>query len=1208
MVKTGTGLVKHKKSNSYSKWDGIKWERVSRLLKGLVFLCLFSCFFPPFGADAKNNPEEDFDELLIYVSLSKYGGKEIPAAIRDEKVYLSLSDLFDFLQIKNGQSDNEMIQGYILNQHDTFTLDYQNGKLTYKEKEHAFPPSSLIKQDDLIYLRSDLFGEIFGLNCSFDFRSLSVALTTQLDLPVFRQMRQEMMRKNLNKLHGTLEADTVYARKKSMAKLQMADWAVSDTRQITSAGGERQVSGMANMTRFNLSLGGEFAHGEVVAHLNVYEGMPLQHRNQFYQWRHVNNDNQLVRQVSAGRINTQSTSTILAPIIGLQVTNASTLRRKSFGSYRITDHTESEWLVELYVNNTLIDFVRADAAGLYTFDVPLIYGNTNIQLKFYGPYGEEHTREQFINIPFNFLPKKELEYTLSAGKVDDEWGNLFSRGSFNYGLSGRVTVGGGVEHLSTLPGKTILPFVQSSVKVSNGILFSGDYMPGVRTRALLNYRNLDISYTRLDKDQKAIVFNYLEERKIALNMPIRKNNFSLFSRLSLTQMVYPNGKFTNAQLLLSGQILGIPTNLTTFGVIRNQQANLHSMVSQTYRLPRNISFMPQVQYNYTAHKVSNVMLRLEKRVSRKGFFNLFYQNNFMFQNYSLGIGFRYDFSFSNMSMQARQSNGQVTLTQTARGSMMYDGNTGHMDFNNKVNVGKGAITVLPFLDLNANGKKDKHETLVSGLKLKVKGGQVQYDKNGESIRITNLTPYEDYILELDKSSFDNIAWRMKNTVVKVRVDPNQFKKIEIPISVMGEAAGMVYFGEGLNGIGRIKMNFYDDRDNFIHSTLTESDGYFSYMELAPGIYRVMPDSVQMQQLGYTFQSGKTTFTITENEEGDYLDDLEFTLHELIPEPAIQDFLHTVKPIYSGELKEEIDWKGEFPSVEKREISVENPKEDREKNGNIPPANSSEAPIQSELSVQDENIDMDGLKEKRRQAVSPPDSMNALRFTLKNSNPALLQNLIGKGLEEQKQAVKSLVEKPAVLPDGSPSGTKGRPREDTALLATGVIYKIQILASELEVPLDHPYYKGIPNISEEYHDGFYKYTHLPTSSPTEAQENLKKMNSLGFKDAFVAEYKEGRRLEYGKSTKSAPTDGIIGRTHPDTHFKIQIRSSDEMLSHDDPVFKGVKEIDFYIHKGQYKYTYGVALNYQEAVVLLGQVRSLGFDDAFIVSFYKKRRLE
>ena len=56
-------------------------------------------------------------------------------------------------------------------------------------------------------------------------------------------------------------------------------------------------------------------------------------------------------------------------------------------------------MVELYVNNVLVDYVKADASGFFTLQVPLVYGNSFIKLKFYGPWGEERYKEQTLTIP-----------------------------------------------------------------------------------------------------------------------------------------------------------------------------------------------------------------------------------------------------------------------------------------------------------------------------------------------------------------------------------------------------------------------------------------------------------------------------------------------------------------------------------------------------------------------------------------------------------------------------------------------------------------------------------------------------------------------------------------------------------------------------------------------------------------------------------------
>ena len=81
--------------------------------------------------------------------------------------------------------------------------------------------------------------------------------------------------------------------------------------------------------------------------------------------------------------------------------------------------------MELYVNNVLVDYVKANASGFFSFEVPLVYGNSDIKLRFYGPWGEERTKIQRITIPFNFLPPKEFEYTVSSGTVEDGSNNLF---------------------------------------------------------------------------------------------------------------------------------------------------------------------------------------------------------------------------------------------------------------------------------------------------------------------------------------------------------------------------------------------------------------------------------------------------------------------------------------------------------------------------------------------------------------------------------------------------------------------------------------------------------------------------------------------------------------------------------------------------------------------------------------------------------------
>ena len=69
----------------------------------------------------------------------------------------------------------------------------------------------------------------------------------------------------------------------------------------------------------------------------------------------------------------------------------------------------------------------------------MVYGNSVVKLRYYGTMGEVRTSEENINIPFNFLPKNQFEYTLTSGIVQDNEKSRFSRANWNFGLNKKIT-------------------------------------------------------------------------------------------------------------------------------------------------------------------------------------------------------------------------------------------------------------------------------------------------------------------------------------------------------------------------------------------------------------------------------------------------------------------------------------------------------------------------------------------------------------------------------------------------------------------------------------------------------------------------------------------------------------------------------------------------------------------------------------------------
>lgn len=859
-------------------------KRVVFLLAA-YFLLLFS--FPVRSlANGEPDPVLPYDEILVFMNVQGVGNVQIPAAIRNEAAYLSVTDVFDFLKIRNVPTpDLDSITGFFITPQAVFLIDSRNNQVQYQGKKINLPPDAFIHNGATLYLRSDYFGQIFGLQCKFNFRSLSVILSTELELPVIREMRQEALRNNLGRLKGEMKADTTILRSYPLFKFGMADWAVINTQDVQQK---------TTDTRLNLSLGGVLAGGETDVSLNYHNNMPLNGREQYYQWRFVDNDNTALRQIMAGKIYTPSVSSIYSPVVGVQFTNAPAIYRRSFGTYTLTYYTEAGWIAELYVNNTLVDYSKADVTGMANFQVPLVYGNSLVKIRFYSPWGEERTSEQNIQIPFNFLPLHEFQYTASAGIVEDTLNSKFGRIEGNYGLSNHLTVGGGMEYLSSVTSGKAMPFLQASLRLSSNLLFSGEYTYGVRTKFVGSYHlpsnlQIELNYTRYKEGQTAINNTFKEERKAIISFPFRRKKFTLFSKLTVYQIVLPNLKYgtnlkyTNVEGLLSGVVFGVNTNLTTYALLTDQSGPyVYSNLSMAFRLPGKIIFTPQLQYEYAHLKIIDVRGEMGKYINSRGYLNVYYENNYKSAFQSVGIGLRYDFSFAISGLSfTRGNHGSGNMVQSASGGIMYDDLAKRVSLNNRNGVGKGAITVVAYLDVNGNGQRDHGEPAVSGVGVSVNGGRIKYNKGDKTVQVTDLEAYASYTVKLTES-FENVAWHIRNKTIRVDIDPNQFKVIEVPVMITNEVAGMVYIkkeGEQ-KPLSRIIVSFYRSDYSLAAEVVTEPDGSFSYTGLVPGNYTAQVNTPQMQKLHLKALPWSLPFTIKTSNDGDLVDGLKFILQPL----------------------------------------------------------------------------------------------------------------------------------------------------------------------------------------------------------------------------------------------------------------------------------------------------------------------------------------
>ncbi|MDO9184563.1 MAG: SPOR domain-containing protein [Bacteroidia bacterium] len=866
----------------------LKRKQLPYIPKGLGFVILvfMSFFFIPSKIFAEN-VEPDYtmesDEVLVFLYVKNLGTCEIPIAIRGQDAYLPIVDVFNFLKIRSIPGNGfDVVSGFFIDPNYTYQIDRVNNLIIYRGKTYSLSPNDFIVTETNLYLKAKYFEQIFGLEAKFNFRTLTISLKSELELPAIREMRLEQMHSNFDRLRGHMKADTTIARTYPLLHFGAADWYINSN---------QQMNGKTN-TRLNLGLGAIVAGGEFNSLLLYNANQPFLEKQQYYLWRYANNDNKIVRQVLAGKIATQSISSVFNPVIGLQITNARTLNRKSFGSYTLSNYTKPNWTVELYVNNILIDYVKADASGFFTFDVPLIYGSTDVTLRYYGPWGEELTSKQSFNIPFNFLPPKELEYKVSSGIIEDNKNSLLGQARVNYGLTRFVTIGGGLEYNSSITTTKRFSFFNTSIRLGSNMLFSGEFVDGVRYKGLLSYHmpsdlQLELYYSKYNPGQQVIKLNYTEERRMMISKPFKLLTIPGLSRFTLSQNLiqHPNTdlpptKYTIPEFSLSGASHRISMNITTTAFIINKiNSSIFSDVSLSTTLPGGVLFTPQIRFDYKLNKISIVKYSFEKSFKKYGVINASYQHNLINNLTLYQIGFRYDFSYARVGFTAFQSNNNTSLSEFASGSLIYQPQLNYTDINVNTNVGRGGLIFLPFLDINNDGKKNTNEPKVSGLNIMMSGGGIQKISKDTTIVISGLEPYTDCFVELDANNFENMAWRIKNPKMNIAIEPNKLKLIEIPISIVGEAAGTVYIKKKQEetGLGRILVCFYSQDSVLINKTLTESDGYFSFLGLLPGSYYAKIDREQMTKLQMTSSPSSIPFSIKSGIDGDVVDGLKFSL-------------------------------------------------------------------------------------------------------------------------------------------------------------------------------------------------------------------------------------------------------------------------------------------------------------------------------------------
>lgn len=848
------------------------------MFRSFSILLLLLCSLALRPANAQDLSEE-LEDITIGFSVPGVGTIVLPALIDYEPaVYLPVAEVFAFIRLKvESVPESLVLAGYILNEEKRFTIDGTMRSVDFDGASRQLKKDEIIVYEGRVYLRSDLYGEIFGLHCNFNFRDLVINLVTDYELPAVRDAKRERARRALKNLDAPVHFDRRVESRGDIIQPGMIDW---------SLGALRDTAGRPVLS-YAVDFGGELLGGALTGTLKGKNDSVALAGTFPLQWKYVDNDFAPARQIILGSVPVSLPEPVRGQAAGIHLTNRSTINRTVYGTWVIEDRTEPNWTVELYVDNNLVDFTEADEAGQYRFTIPLRYGATSVVLKFYGPWGEERSLEKEVRVPFVFLPQGEVEYGLTAGVLDDGETRLFARAGGEAGLMNGLTLGGGVlavQASSTL-GESFHPFANGSLRLADNLFLSGEVFPTLGGNATLNWNvsgafNMEAEYRRETQDAGTGEKDIVERRALGLSAPVSLGLVRGNAMMRVVNSVSRAGVIYEADATYTTRLFGLPVTLSGragwSGRDSLRATMMETGIRTTLRPFRMTSIRPSVEFDWRVRRATNLRVELEQKVFDGLWLGGTVVRDLIASQTTVQAGLRLDLSFARASFSASRDARGTMIGAGAGGSIAWDTDAGRLLAERRSSLDKGALTLRPFLDLNGNDVRDADEPLVPDIGLAVPGGSLRRCADS-TIRVLNLIPHRPYILTVNEAGLPDISWKAKYHTWEVTARPNRFQTIDIPVVVVGEINGRVYRKQDGKGMAGLIVRFEQTDGDFRDSTITFDDGEYFYLGLPPGHYAVSLDEEQSRVLGLEPEQSRFEFEVRAGREGDFIDGVDFLL-------------------------------------------------------------------------------------------------------------------------------------------------------------------------------------------------------------------------------------------------------------------------------------------------------------------------------------------
>ncbi len=875
------------------------------------------------GAEPEYKLPASSSELLLQLKYENVVRYDLLAVSYNKKYYLPLLDIIGRLKIYNEfDYTRKIIKGFLVENDSTFYVDFRTGRGKSLGKEIVLGNDEFLVDLMEVYVVPEVFDKLFGFKADLNYLKLMLNIRSKFDLPIKQayerfkgysflgdgetEAREGFFPLRYDRDRSFLNGGSLLYRVRENRTKDSRDYSFSTNLGLEVLGGDFQVNSSGSYEENELKLTPE----------NIFK------------WRFNIGDNPFLNFISVGRLQSSGYRASTLPSTsfnGIKFTNETTENPLSFTEIIYEDQIEPGWQVELYKDGFLQEHVETDAQGYYKFVLPIEYGSSNIELRYYGPKGEYEIKKELINIPTQFLQPGTLRYSLNLGEKES---NNLKYGEFRLssGITSWLT-----NSFSVMKHDSASSYYDLIKSPTLGTLENMDYYNSLSLRlrndlyTTVNYSHqyfssVDVRFWPLDLGSYSMKFTMYDQSSernssgskslldlriqlprslgLPLNLNLRRTDngdskdYSLQSRLFLNigRLRLTGNYSANAQETGAGMDWNSLTHTMNAGFSYN-----------IGRLPKFMNFINNVGFNlnFNIDLTENSLKSLRFSMSQSLFKSLFVSYN-IDKSYggnnnpvNMSIGLRYELSIAKFKSDTKSFEmKEMSYSNQLEGIIGFNSDMNEILLSNPTfssNIGYGAANIRVFLDENGNNAYDEGEQLIPGVKVNIPRATINNRSSSDMLQAYNLIPYTQYNVEVDKSSFKNPLWIPKFTEFSFISDPNSYKALDIPCYVGGVLEGMVYKVDtsGRTGQAGVKIHIVNADSSYMQSIPVFSDGSFYYLGVPPGKYTAYVDSIQLRVLNCVSDPTLANFEVKATKDGDFVSGLNF---DLIPRDQYDGYI------------------------------------------------------------------------------------------------------------------------------------------------------------------------------------------------------------------------------------------------------------------------------------------------------------------------------